>query len=74
MAKVKIILEKGESPSDADAMLLKALQLHSTGDVHIDESFDDPAMIDAAAHLERIHKQIYSEMLEEINDVIDAEY
>lgn len=74
MAKVKIFLEKGESMADAEEMLSKALKLHSSGDIHVEESFDDPAMIHAAERMQNIHEDIYDDMLKEILEEINKEY
>lgn len=74
MAKVKIILEDGESELDADLALLKALNLHASGDIHLTESFDDPAMIDAQDRMIKIHEDMYKDMMDEIFNVIDDEY
>lgn len=73
MAKVKIILEKGETERDAEDALLKAITSHNTGEVHV-EGFDDPAMNDVTNKMEELHKKMYQEMLEEINEALDSEY
>jgi len=74
MAKVKILLEKGEDQLDADNALLKALELHTSGEIHQGEVFDDPAMLHVAQRAEEIHGKIYSDMIREINEVLDEEY
>lgn len=74
MAKVKILLEKGETPADADEALLKALAHHATGDAHDEDVFDDPAMMHMAQRLEEIHTKIQADMLREISDLLDKEY
>ena len=74
MAKVKIYLDKGETIQDAEEQLSKALALHSTGDVHVEESFDDPAMIHAQEEMENIHKKVYDDMIAEIMEIINGEY
>lgn len=73
MAKIKVILEKGETQADADAALLKALNHHSSGDVHT-ESFDDPAMIDSTHVMKSEYDKIYVDMIQEINDELDKEF
>ena len=73
MAKVKIILEKGETDRDAEDALLKAITSHNTGEAHV-EGFDDPAMNDVTNKMEELHKKMYQEMLEEINEALDSEY
>lgn len=74
MAKVKILLEPGESQLDAECALQKALEYHSSGSSHDEEAFDDPAMVDLSQRLENDHAKMYSEMMREILDVIDGEY
>jgi hypothetical protein len=73
MAKIKIILEKGETEREAEDALLKAITSHNSGEVHT-EGFDDPAMNDVTNRMEEIHNKIYQEMLEEINEALDSEY
>lgn len=74
MAKVKIFLEKGETLADADNALFKALNHHASGDVHLRESFDDPAMVDAANRMEELFKKQYKEMIDEIIATLESEY
>lgn len=74
MAKVKILLAKGESERDAEDLLLKSILHHSTGEVHAESGFQDPAMEDLANKMTNIHARIYQEMLQEIFEVLDAEY
>jgi hypothetical protein len=74
MADIKIILKKDETIEQVDNLLFKALDLHASGDVHLEESFDDPAMISTFDQLEKTQKQIYMEMLEEIFMEIDKQY
>jgi hypothetical protein len=73
MAKVKIILEKGEQLHKVESDLLKALTSQAQGDLSSEE-FTDPAMIDVANTLEQKHKQIYSDMINEICDTLDGDY
>jgi|APLow6443716910_1056828.scaffolds.fasta_scaffold387033_2 hypothetical protein len=74
MAKVKILLEKGETELDADQALQKALEFHSSGDAHDEETFEDPAMVHMSGRMEEIGQKIYAEMVREIQDVLDKEY
>lgn len=74
MAKIKVILEPGETELDADIALHKALEYHSSGDVHDGEAFDDPAMIHMAQRMDEIHTKIYNEMVREIIEELDKEY
>jgi hypothetical protein len=72
--KIKIILDKNETKEDADAALLKALDLHRDGEVHLDASFEDAAMVDTEQRLRDTHDKIYQEMLEEINEALEDQY
>ena len=74
MANVKILLEKGETELDAHVALSKALDLHNSGDIHQRESFDDAAMVDASQRMEKVHKDMYADMIQEIQDELDKEY
>lgn len=74
MAKVKILLEPGETQLDADNAIQKALEYHSSGEVHDDEPFDDPAMVHMAQRMEDIHTRIYADMVREISNVLDEEF
>ena len=74
MPKVKIYLEKGETIEEAEELLRKALDLHSSGDIHVEESYDDPAMIHTQERMEEIHNKIYDEMLQEVIEAINEEY
>lgn len=74
MAKVKIFLDKNETIEDAEELLKKALELHSTGDIHVDESWDDPAMVDVQDRAVEVHKRIYDDMIDEIINAINEEY
>lgn len=74
MAKVKIFLEDGETLRDAEDSLVKAISHHSSGDVHSNQTFQDPAMEAIADKMISIHSKIYQEMLQEIFEVLDQEY
>ena len=74
MTKVKIFLEKYEDELDAHIALSKALDLHNSGDIHVRETFEDPAMIDVSQQLDKAHKDIYTDMIREIQDELDKEY
>jgi hypothetical protein len=73
MAKIKIILEKGETEREAEDSLLKAITAHNSGEIHI-EGFEDPAMNDVVNKMEEVHNKIYQEMLDEISEALDTEY
>lgn len=72
--KVKFYLKKDEDKFQAEDKLYKALGIHRNGDIHEDEKFVDPAMNDLENKLALEHKQIYSEMMQEIFDELDKEY
>ncbi len=74
MAQVKILLEPGETELDADSSLQKALDFHSSGDAHLDDAFNDPAMAHLMKRLDSEHSQMYSDMIQEILEVLDQEY
>lgn len=72
MAKIKVILDRGESPLDSDIQLYKALHPQMTGD--ITESFEDPAMISVSQRFEEILKLRYPSMIAEIIAELEKEY
>ncbi len=74
MATIKIILEKDEKVAEVEQLLIKALDLHTSGDIHVEESFEDPAMIDLENHLKKLHKDIYSDTLNEVIELLNREY
>lgn len=74
MPKVKIVLEHGEDQIDADHALQKALELHSSGEIHDQQLFDDPAMVHVAQRMSDVYSIIYSDMVREINTILDEEY
>lgn len=73
MATVKVILEKGETPEQAEELLFRAFEAQRNGDIH-GEEFNDPAMMDLLARMEEIHKREYDLMLQEIFQVIEEEH
>lgn len=74
MPEVKIFLEPGEDEVDAQNALIKALDLQASGDTHLKESFEDPAMVDISDYMKKVGEDIYEEMIEEINNELDKEY
>lgn len=74
MAKVKIFLGKGETQHDAEEALRKALDHHSSGDVHSSHKFEDPAMVAVSDRMEQTFKTISKEMTEEIIQALEDEY
>lgn len=73
MPNVKIELEKGMTPDEAEELVFKAFQSQRTGDIH-QEKFMDPAMTDLVDQMERAHKEQYQKMVEEIGEALDEEY
>lgn len=73
MAKIKVYLEKNETPEEADDLLYKALEHHRSGEQHT-EGFTDPAMQDLAQKLEGKYADLYQQMLREIEEELDKEY
>lgn len=74
MARVKILLEPGESALDADHALHKALEHHASGDAHVEHGFGDPAMVDLSQRADQAHAKMYNEMIREITELLDEEY
>jgi len=72
MAKVKILLEPGESQEQAQDALVKALTAHENGDVHGD-TFMDPVMEAAADGMKKKYQEMNREMMAEIEEVLDRE-
>ena len=73
MTKIKILLDKNETPEEAEEILYKALNAQRNGDIHT-EDFSDPAMVDVVSVMEKFHKYIYVDMMREIQEVLDREY
>lgn len=74
MANVKIILDHDETQADVEDQLFKALNLHRSGEVHDEEAFEDPAMQDVLHRMQKIHKDIFADMMNEIQMELEKEY
>lgn len=74
MAKVKIFLDKEESLRDAEDQIFKALNHHASGDVHSQDSFEDPAMVSVSNKMEQEYKRIAQDMMREISEALDEDY
>lgn len=74
MGKVKIFVDPGETVEEVEDSLFKAISHHNSGNVHENESFDDPAMTDLMATLEKSHKETYAKMIQEIMQRLDKDY
>lgn len=73
MPSVKIELKKGETPEQAEDLLLKAIESQRNGDVH-GEEFSDPAMSNLVDLMLKLHEKEYALMLQEINEALEQEY
>lgn len=71
MAKIKVILEKGESILDANNDLRKALEFQEKGEAH-KETFEDPAIKDLYERLSKAHVEIYNKILEEVAKILEG--
>lgn len=74
MAKVKIFLDKDETIEDAENQLQKALEFHSSGKAHVDDEFDDAAVEHTLEYMVKKHDEIYSDILDEIIQMLNEEY
>ena len=74
MSKVTIVLEGDETHDEVEDNLLKALTSKVSGDIHAKEKFDDPALQHVAQTMERLHREIYQEMIEEIQEALVKEH
>lgn len=74
MAKVKIFLEEGETREEVEESLAKSVNSQNSGDVHAQDTFQDPAMDDVAETMISSFSQIYQEMLQDVFQVLDQEY
>jgi hypothetical protein len=74
MGKVKIYVEEGETLEEAEQDLQKALQYHSSGEVHDEDSYLDPAMKSLTDRLESMHKVMYDNIIKEVMEALDKEY
>lgn len=73
MARVKILLDKGETKEQAELKLLKALELTTSGD-YLKEDYEEPAMQDLFNLMQSRFEQEYELMMEEIFHELDKEY
>ena len=73
MPNVKIELQNGETPEEAEELLFKAISAQRTGDIHREE-FHDPAMRDMVQRMQRIHDENFQLMLQEIGQALNEDY
>lgn len=74
MSKVKILLDKGETVEEAEQDLIKSLSFQSSGDVHDEEQFNDPAMNEISDKILAMHEAQYQKMLQEIFETLNEDY
>jgi DNA-binding MurR/RpiR family transcriptional regulator len=74
VAKIKIILDDGETQHDAEQALVKAINHHSSGDAHSSHSFADPALESTIHKMEDTFNKINKDMMEEIFQTLDEDY
>lgn len=72
MARVKILLDKGETIDEAQESLIKAFQSHAAGEAHR-EDFQDPAARDVFNFMINKHNEMWQEILDEIAIELDKE-
>lgn len=73
MPTIKVILEKGETPEQAENLLFKAFEAQRTGEIHQDE-FNDPAMRDLILRMEAKFKEEHDAMIQEIIQALEEEH
>ncbi len=73
MAEVKILLQKDETPEQAEELIFKAFEAQRTGEMHTEE-FSDPAMVDLINRLQMLHGAEYELMMQEILAALDEDY
>ena len=71
--RIKIKLDKGQSPEDADNELFKAMSLHANGDAHESE-FDDPVMQEYIEDLTRKFSMMLERAMDDIHAKLDSEH
>jgi hypothetical protein len=74
VGKIKIFVEDNESQLEVEESLHKALEFHSSGDVHETELFEDAGAQDLLNKLELLHKNLYIQILNEIYEALDEDY
>lgn len=73
MPNVKIELQPGETPDEAENLLFKAFEAQRNGDIH-GEEYHDPAMRDTFNRMQEVFKREQTAMLEEIFRALDEEH
>lgn len=73
MRNIKIVSE-GLTELELQEALQKSIKNHARGDAHINESFEDPAMLDLYEQIVKNYEGIYLEMIREIVEALEEEY
>ena len=73
MPNVKIELQQGETPDQAEELILKAFTAQRDGSIHREE-FHDPAMRDVLMRMQELHENQMKALLDEIGDILESEY
>jgi len=73
MNKVKIILDKNQTPKEAEELLFKALESQRTGEIHDESEFLDPAMTSLENRLMELNKIFIDELIREVLDELEEE-
>jgi hypothetical protein len=72
MTKVKVELEKGQTPDEAEELLFKALDAKLSGSTS--EEFNDPAMTHILSRMDEIYKKNHDAMVNEIIQALEEDY
>jgi hypothetical protein len=73
MANVKVQLDKGETPDQAEELIFKAFAAQRDGSIHKEE-YHDPAMRDLLLRIQKAHEEQFQALIAEIGDILDKEY
>lgn len=74
MGKVKIFVDRNETVEDVEDSLLKAMNHHASGDVHDDDDFPDPAMVDVKDRMIIAHDVMYKNLLREVFEALEEDF
>lgn len=74
MGKVKIYVEEGETIEEAQDDLVKALHYQQSGEVHDEDTYEDPAMRDLTTKMQKFHQETYNNIIKEIIEALDKDY
>lgn len=74
MGKVKIFVDRNETVEGVEDSLLKAMEHHASGDVHENDDFPDPAMVDVKDRMMIAHEIIYRNILKEVFEALEEDF